>query len=255
MQDFIPEDISLLKNILIAVSTHGEGDPPIPAENLLSYLLKCESNLMKDANFSVLALGDSSYRHFCKTGHDFQDQLLRLGANEIHDLMDCDIDFEENAKQWIEAVVNIFAKILPINKNKKKTKFIFELTNSEEGLENTFKAKVLDKEILNSESAGHKMMHLSLSLKNSGFNYKPGDTIGIYSSNSKRVVDKLIKQLNFDTTQVIVSRNKKKMLKQALVNDYELTLLTPLVVKKYAQFGNNSSLKNLLENSELLNKY
>lgn len=255
MQDFASEDISSLKNILIAVSTHGEGDPPIAAENLLLHLQKSEANLMGNANFSVLALGDSSYRHFCKTGHDFQDQLLRLGANKTHDLMECDIDFEENAKTWVEDAVNVFTKILPVDKKKKKAKFVFDLSNPDDELAHTYKAKVLENRILNSDSKSHKLMHIRLSLKNSGINYTPGDTIGIYSSNSRRVVDKIIKILNFDSTHLIESKNKKKMLKQALIDDYELTLLTPVVVKKYAEFGNDSNLNNLLETSDLLDKY
>lgn len=255
MQKFDLANLPYIKNVLITVSTHGEGDPPIAAENLLRYISNGNAPSMKDTKFSVLALGDSSYRHFCKTGHDFKEKLQNLGAKEIHDLMECDIDFEENAKQWIEDSVKSFKTILPLSKTKKKSKFVFELIGAEDGNENTYKAKVLEKRILNSESKLHKTMHISLSLKNSGIKYQAGDTIGIYSSNSKRVVDKLIKLLDFDATHVIESKQKKKMLKQALVMDYELTLLTPLVIKKYAEFGSNSQLNKLLANNKWLDDY
>ena len=44
-------------------------------------------------NFGVLALGDSTYEHYCKTGKDFDTKLETLGANRVLDRVDLDLIF------------------------------------------------------------------------------------------------------------------------------------------------------------------
>ena len=81
MKTFSFETLAWMRNILIAVSTHGEGDPPAMVENF--YHLYIMISLKLKGQFSVLALGDSSYKEFCKTGWDFRNRLLKLEAKEI----------------------------------------------------------------------------------------------------------------------------------------------------------------------------
>jgi sulfite reductase (NADPH) flavoprotein alpha-component len=254
MQEFKLKNFKYLKNILIAVSTHGEGDPPVAAEDLLTYLLSEKASQMNEVRFSVLALGDSSYKHFCKTGYDFQERLIELGAEKVYELTECDIDFEENAKKWIEGSVNTFEKLLPVHKNGQNKNFAFEINVPVDTIGDAYMAKVLEKRILN-ENASKKTMHVVLSLKNSGIEYKPGDSIGIYSFNSRWMVDKLIKKLEFDPTHIFEIKGTKKMLKEAMITDYELTLLTPVVLKKYAEVSGNTDLKEFLNDEELVEQY
>lgn len=255
MQEFNPENIHYFRNMLISVSTHGEGDPPLAAEKLLAFLSNGAAPSMKGTRFSILALGDSSYRNYCKTGHDFQDALLKLGAEKIYDLQECDIDFEEDAKQWIEEAVDAFHKILPFNETKDKQQFAFELTRADESSGDAFMARVLEKRILNEASPVKKVMHVTLSLKNSGIEYRPGDSFGIYCYNSRRLADELIRKQGYDPTSVVESKKKRTMLKQELITDYELTLLTPVVLKKYAGFARSSELEELIENDSKLEAY
>lgn len=255
MQEFDSSNIKYLKNILIAVSTHGEGDPPVAAEDFLSYLQSADKLNLKEQKFSVLALGDSSYKHFCKTGYDFQEILSKHGAKKICDLVECDLEFEENAKTWIKSSVKIFSDLLPSKENLEKKSFSFDLNKYQSGAEDVYMAQILEKRILNKEGSTKKTMHLSLSLKDSGINYEPGDAIGIYSFNSRRLVDDLIKALDFDPTRTIDIKDKKRMLKDALITEFELTLLTPVVVKKYAELADNTDLNKLVNDESVLEKY
>ena len=255
MQEFEPSTLSKFRNILLAVSTHGEGDPPLAAENLLNFLVNREDNTMKGAKFSVLALGDSSYRHFCKTGHDFREQLLRLGAEEIFRLQECDIDFEEDAKRWVEGAVKAFQEKLPTSGKKQQKQFTFEIARPDEASGRGYLARILEKRILNEANLVKKVMHMTLSLKNSGIEYNPGDSVGIYSYNSRRLVDELIRRQGFDPTHVLESKNIRSMLKQSLISDFELTLLTPVVVKKYADVAEDEKLIQLIKNKARLEEY
>ena len=76
MKTFRMETLNQMKNILIAVSTHGEGDPPAVVEDFYRFVHSCEATSMEGVNFSVLALGDSRYKDYCKTGHDFRNRML-----------------------------------------------------------------------------------------------------------------------------------------------------------------------------------
>lgn len=255
MQEFSYDKLSEIKNLLISVSTHGEGDPPVQAEDFYEYL-HSNSFDMKDLNYSVLALGDSSYKHFCKTGNDFDKRFEALGGSKTFETVECDIDFEEHAKSWVKGAVDEFAKVLPAKQSEDKKKdFVFELRLDDTQYNNAYFARVIKKKMLNLNGSSKKTMHLRLSLKNSDFTFEPGDSFGIYSTNSRLFVDKIIKKLNFDPTYKIENKGRSTMLKEALVTDYELTLITPRVVEKYSKIINNKELNDLVSDKRKLEDY
>ena len=55
---------------------------------------------LEGVEFSVCALGDTSYDQFCETGKQIDARLEKLGAKRIADRVDCDVDFEESFEQW-----------------------------------------------------------------------------------------------------------------------------------------------------------
>ena len=56
----------------------------------------------------VLALGDTAFDLFCEAGKEWDRVLEEKGANRIHDRVDCDVDYEDDAEEWIENVISIF---------------------------------------------------------------------------------------------------------------------------------------------------
>lgn len=71
-----PADFKLYKQVLLIVSTCGEGD--IPDDGILFYdQLKVLPTL--DTPVGLLALGDKSYSHYCLAGKLFHNELLRMG--------------------------------------------------------------------------------------------------------------------------------------------------------------------------------
>jgi sulfite reductase (NADPH) flavoprotein alpha-component len=108
MAKFRARDIKNIKNLLLIVSTHGEGDPPSAAEELYEYILSKKAPKLDALNYTILALGDKSYVHYCKVGVDFDEKFKLLGANSFLTRVDCDVDYDEDAEKWLE---DSFAKL------------------------------------------------------------------------------------------------------------------------------------------------
>lgn len=255
MDEFDFERLVSIKHLIVAVSTHGEGEPPVPAENFHLFIHGKQAPSLSQLKYGVVALGDSSYRYFCQTGEDVDQQLEKLGGQRQVDLEKCDIDFEEKSKAWIKRTVDHFAMMLPGDEVQKDDQFVFELKLDDHLEGNAYKATVLNRVLLNGEQATHPTMNLTLSLKDSGLSIHPGDTVGVYASNSRLLVDRLLKQLSFDPAYAIQQGDRYLMLKEVLLNHYELTVLTPIVVKKYAALSGNKALLELMENKSQLTSY
>ncbi|MCI0666825.1 MAG: flavodoxin domain-containing protein, partial [Methylococcaceae bacterium] len=94
MADYKPETIASEKLLFVIVSTHGEGDPPVAAEEMHAYLKSGDAPRLENLKYAVFALGDTSYEKFCQTGKDFDAFLEKLGAQRLMDRIDSDVDFE-----------------------------------------------------------------------------------------------------------------------------------------------------------------
>src|SRR5439155_26213730 len=98
------------QDLLIIVSTHGEGDPPEPAHAFFEFIESARAPKLNGVRYSVLALGDSTYEEYCEAGKRIDRRLEELGATRLRERIDCDIDYEEQAASWSEAVVERLAQ-------------------------------------------------------------------------------------------------------------------------------------------------
>jgi sulfite reductase (NADPH) flavoprotein alpha-component len=92
MYDFNYKKLKEEENIAIIVSTHGEGDPPDMADDFYKYLTGKRAPKLEKLNYSVLALGDKSYKYFCKTGEEIDKTCKNQGAYRVAPLVKCDDD-------------------------------------------------------------------------------------------------------------------------------------------------------------------
>ena len=112
MADYRVQDIKKETALAIIVSTHGDGDPPDDAEALFDYLMGERAPQLAALRYSVLALGDSSYPYFCKTGVDFDERLAALGAQRFGDRVELDLDYADAAAAWSEATLDAARDLL-----------------------------------------------------------------------------------------------------------------------------------------------
>src|SRR5699024_3049198 len=150
MDAFKTNTLKKIKELLIIVSTDGEGDPPLQAEGLLEFLRGKRAPKLDHISYSILALGDSSYAQFCQTGKDFDSALAKKAAKALHDRVDCDVDYEDNQEEWITNVLaHAETQQSSSNQNIGAPQVILPEPETAYNRKNPFKATVLEKINLN----------------------------------------------------------------------------------------------------------
>ena len=108
MDGFDIKSMSGMTRVMIVCSTWGEGEMPDNAEELYEIAVE-EGKILTNTNFSVCALGDTGYDLFCQSGKDWDKTLEAMGGSRIHDRVDCDVDFEDPAEQWMNGAMSKLA--------------------------------------------------------------------------------------------------------------------------------------------------
>ncbi|MED4293606.1 assimilatory sulfite reductase (NADPH) flavoprotein subunit [Priestia megaterium] len=256
MNDFKPNNLKKLENLLIVVSTHGEGEPPDNALSFHEFLHGRRAPKLENFRFSVLSLGDSSYEFFCQTGKEFDVRLAELGGERLYPRVDCDLDFEEPANKWLKGVIDELSEAkghsasaaVPVEA---------PAGTSPYSRTNPFKAEVLENLNLNGRGSNKETRHLELSLEGSGLTYEPGDSLGIYPENDPELVDLLLKEFKWDASESVTvnKEGETRPLREALISNFEITVLTKPLLKQAAELTGNDKLKALVENREELKAY
>ncbi len=230
-----PSGLAQEKCALIVTSTWGEGDPPDNAAKFWEDLTSANGLALQSLNYSVLALGDTNYEHFCGFGKSLDTRLEALGACRIFDRIDCNVDFEEGATKWqtgvFEALKNLDLSVgVARNSNGSsnghapvKTALAEETAPAGYTRKNPFPARLLVNRKLTGEDSQKDTRHFEISLEGSGLAYEAGDALGIMPTNSPELVNEILKALNFDGEEEVNSPGGVKMpIRLALLREYHI---------------------------------
>lgn len=249
MSDFKPNSLKKVQNLLMIVSTHGEGEPPDNAVSFYEFLYSKRAPQLGELRFSVLALGDTSYEFFCQTGKDFDKRLEELGGKRLAQRVDCDVDFDEPAAEWMNNVLGALseASAAPAAASGAVAAAAGG-TESEFSRTNPFRAEVLENLNLNGRGSERETRHIEISLAGSNLQYEPGDSLGVYPENHPRLVDELIEAMGWTAEEpVAVNKNgEERPLREALLRHYELTVLTKPLLEQAAVIASNDGLQQLV---------
>jgi sulfite reductase (NADPH) flavoprotein alpha-component len=212
----------------VVISTQGEGEPPIPAKKFYDYIHENELSL-PDLKFSVLALGDTSYPMFCKTGEDVDARFKAFGAKEVVPIQKCDVDYEEDAQAWFNkvlqfvenqtAVVTTAAEPAPAVKKPTGKKH--------------YHGTIITNINLNDRGSKKATYHIEIGT-DEPIAYEPGDTIGIVPNNRNDVVERIISLTGITADKVIVTAKAEGTVKELLLHNLNICYLLTSTIKKYA---------------------
>ena len=108
MDGFDINSMSGMSRVMIVCSTWGEGEMPDNAEELYESAVGV-GKILTNTHFSICALGDTGYDLFCQSGKDWDKTMEDMGGSRIHDRVDCDVDFEDPAEQWMNGAMSKLA--------------------------------------------------------------------------------------------------------------------------------------------------
>lgn len=250
MNEFKTNTLKKVRQLFIVVSTQGEGDAPDNALSFYEFLHSKRAPKLDGLAFSVLALGDTSYEFFCKIGQDFDRRLEELGGVRLVPRVDCDVEFDEPAANWMNQVLSAVQgdnKLSPVSREEAGAASTAE-TASFFSRTRPFQAEVLENLNLNGRGSAKETRHLELSLADSGLSYEPGDSLGLYPENDPALVDEVIAAYGWDAAEIVPfgTSGESGTLRDALVRYYEITVLTAKVMEHMASLSGNEGLVGLL---------
>jgi sulfite reductase (NADPH) flavoprotein alpha-component len=249
MADYKTRGLKDEQDVLIITSTHGEGDPPQTAIGFFEFLEGRKAPKLPQVRFAVLALGDSTYERYCEAGKRVDRRLEELGAARLADRVDCDVDYEDAAAEWIAAVVG---KLTPAKGTSSSVAASPALPRGHASAaaatfnkKNPFHAPVIENIVLTGRGSTKETRHIELSLADSGLSYQPGDALGVVPQNDPALVSLLLERLALSADTPVTVKQDATSLGEALSGVFEITAATPRFLDHWAELTGAAELQAL----------
>lgn len=274
MADYSAAKLKDEKNVLIVVSTWGEGDPPDGAVDFHEFVMGGNAPKMEGVNFAVFALGDTSYPDFCECGKQFDKRFAELGANRVMERVDADVDFDEPFETWLAAVMPKMVEVAGVKEAvaarapapaavSVPAGIGFEASAFappvDEGYSKNkpFAAELKEEIILNGRGSAKETLHVELSLEGSGLTYEVGDALGVFPENCPEVSEHMLRCAGFRGDEIKEIEGEYLTIQEILLGGYDVTSLNKSLMRKYAAVAKNRALDALLkdENKSKLTDY
>lgn len=223
-ENYTPELLEKETFILIVISTQGEGEPPAAAKPFYNYLHARKESL-PNLRYGILALGSKSYPLFCQAGIDIDAQLNRLQAIQAIPSALCDDDYEGDAENWVQNLLESLQNPFAVSKVPTVIK------RPAEGKKN-FKGSLGKSTLLNDNGSGKKVYHLEFDLPEE-IVYNPGNAVGVIPKNRQEEVGKILALLKIPDEQKIHYNNQAYTIETILKEKVSIQYLPPTIIKKY----------------------
>jgi sulfite reductase (NADPH) flavoprotein alpha-component len=257
--DYQPREIAKEKLLYVVISTHGDGDPPDEARGLYEFLGTKRAPQLPELQYSVLALGDTSYPKFCEAGRVIDERLAKLGAKRLLPRVDCDVDFEKLAQTWADdalaRVREYKEKHAPagnvatgVSQAAAPAAAVVELTRA-----NPATAEVLANQRIVGRGALREVRHVEVSFPGLGNLYKAGDALGIVHRNPEPAIDAVLKATKLDAAATVTHEGKAHTLLEWLRDERELTRIARPLLVQVAKHA-NVDISELLGNAQAMAK-
>jgi sulfite reductase (NADPH) flavoprotein alpha-component len=250
LRDYRPKALAKVDNALFVIATHGIGEAPDGSEMFFEYWLSDRAPRLDHLNFSILALGDSSYADFCEMGRVLDERLRDLGANAVVDRVDCDLDFDSPAAEWSETVVDHARDVTDVGAPRATSYLRAVSTTPFISRDNPFDAEILINQKITGSGSSKDVRHIELSLEGSGLQYLPGDSLGVIPQNPSELVESLLENLRLDGALEVAIDGKTLVLSEALTKHREITVLNRPFLETVA--AEDEKLRSIVEDRDRL---
>jgi sulfite reductase (NADPH) flavoprotein alpha-component len=239
MADLELATLAKAKRLIVIAATWGEGEPPARAACAYAELMGEGAPKLEGVEYGVLALGDSAYADFCTIGQKIDARLEALGGKRVADRVDCDLDFDKPAADWIDKTL----KTLAPPEAARGTVIAVDFGARQQPAADTgpVEAEVSEWINLNSSRSDKETIHLELAFDGAAPAYKPGDSLDLYAENDPAYVDELLKSAGLASDDG---------LRAEFLKSRDVTTLSLKAVENYAATTGHQYVKSLLASGE-----
>jgi sulfite reductase (NADPH) flavoprotein alpha-component len=238
MADLDVASLADVRRLVVIAATWGEGEPPARAQHVYKELMAETAPQLTDLQYAVLALGDSAYVEFCAIGKAIDERLAALGGKRVADRVDCDLDFEAPAADWISGAI---AKLKSPEAARGRVIEVDFAAKGAAAAPEIVEAEITGHVNLNSSRSAKETIHLELSFDGAAPAYKPGDSLDVFAENDPAYVDDLLKAAGLSSDDALRSE---------LVARRDVTTLSLKTIENYAAATGHQYVKRLIEDGE-----
>lgn len=239
LADTDPSTLADIDVALFVASTTGEGDAPYAAEGFFTEIAAEDAPRLAHLRYAVLALGDSTYQHFCATGRRLDERLAALGARRLLERVDCDLDYEVSAGAWRAEVLGLLSA--------KPVQVSVEVPSHDPDAARRQKyglvdAVVTDSRVLTAPGSTKATRHVVLGLLDTNVTYEPGDALGVIVENDATVVAAVLTAGALPGDANVTVKRTRLPLERALRCYCEITTVTPRFLESWAALTGSDAL-------------
>jgi len=244
MADADMASLAKVKNLIVYISTWGEGDPPQRAVDFHKALMSDAAPRLEGVRFAVLALGDTAYVNFCQTGKQVDDRLEALGATRAADRIDLDLDFAKQAAAWTDKALEVIApadaqaSATVVHVDFKGPGAADELEEPLYTADNPADGEITALVNLSGTGSTRETWHVELATEAVGFAYQPGAAIGILPENDPKLAAELLDAVGLGADGALALK---------LAKAHDITTLSRVTVDAYAKLTGRKDVAALLE--------
>ena len=224
-----PEALAGAGTLLVIASTYGDGEPPDAAQPLWEELNRANATRFDEVSFAVLALGDSSYEHFCAFGHALDQRLAALGGTRLCECTDCDVDLDSFAgwqERWPAAAG------APVAANGTGNGTVHGDAEADEAEPDPgagydaaapFRGSLRESRALTGADSVKDVRHVVIDIAGSRIAYRPGDALGVLPCNDPALVEAVLAAAGCAGDEPVESAGSLQPLREALLRRCDLT--------------------------------
>ena len=250
------ETLADIQNAIVVVSTYGEGEMPDNAQIFWDKLSADTAPRLDNLSFAVLALGDTSYDEFCQAGKLIDTRFEQLGASRLIQRIDCDVDYEDFASDWLDRTMQKLPKATPSEISNgiiEKESAGVETAVVKWNRKNPFNGLVKTNALLSKDGSSKEIRHVVFDLGDSGIAYESGDALGVMPKNCPALVESIVDWLGVSGDLKL--DGSMSSVRETLSSKLEIMTPSRELIHEIEKLAKNDELSAAVGNKKLLEAY